>query len=51
MLDALGINQHHDGISGTAKQHVANDYAYRMFTSVEANNQIYARLIDDIVSS
>ena len=26
METALGILQHHDGVSGTAKQHVTNDY-------------------------
>jgi hypothetical protein len=28
--DALGVAQHHDGVSGTAKQHVADDYAKRL---------------------
>ena len=28
--DAMGIVQHHDAVSGTAKQHVANDYAKRV---------------------
>ena len=28
--DAMGIVQHHDAVSGTAKQHVANDYAKRI---------------------
>lgn len=28
--DALGVSQHHDAVSGTAKQHVANDYAKRL---------------------
>ena len=28
--DAIGVSQHHDAVSGTAKQHVANDYAKRL---------------------
>ncbi|XP_077246588.1 alpha-mannosidase-like [Tasmannia lanceolata] len=28
--DALGIAQHHDGVSGTAKQHTTNDYVKRL---------------------
>ncbi|CAK7334227.1 unnamed protein product [Dovyalis caffra] len=28
--DALGIAQHHDGVSGTAKQHTTNDYEKRL---------------------
>ncbi|EXC35339.1 Lysosomal alpha-mannosidase [Morus notabilis] len=29
--DALGILQHHDAVTGTAKQHTTNDYAKRLF--------------------
>lgn len=32
--DALGVAQHHDAVSGTAKQHVANDYAKRVQSGV-----------------
>jgi Alpha mannosidase middle domain len=28
--DALGVAQHHDAVSGTAKQHVSNDYSKRL---------------------
>ncbi|KAK1746267.1 lysosomal alpha-mannosidase [Skeletonema marinoi] len=28
--DAMGVVQHHDGVSGTSKQHVAYDYAKRI---------------------
>ena len=51
MLDTMGVTQHHDGITGTAKQHVADDYNFRVFNSTQANNKVYANLIDEIVKS
>lgn len=30
MMDAMGVYQHHDAVSGTARQDVANDYSYRL---------------------
>ena len=30
LADALAIAQHHDGVSGTEKQHVAADYTKRL---------------------
>ncbi|TRY82085.1 hypothetical protein DNTS_024091 [Danionella cerebrum] len=32
MRRAMGVAQHHDAVSGTEKQHVANDYARRLAT-------------------
>jgi alpha-mannosidase len=34
--DELGVVQHHDGVSGTAKQHVADDYSKRLQTGLNA---------------
>ena len=33
--DALGVSQHHDAVSGTAKQHVANDYSTRIQAGID----------------
>lgn len=32
---AMGVAQHHDAVSGTEKQHVANDYAKRLYIGRE----------------
>lgn len=45
MQDALGINQHHDAVTGTAKQAVADDYASRLFKGMERSNIEYSNLV------
>ena len=32
----MGIAQHHDAVSGTEKQHVADDYAQRLAQGIDA---------------
>ena len=32
----MGVVQHHDAVSGTEKQHVANDYAQRLSQGADA---------------
>ena len=45
MHDAIGINQHHDAITGTADQYVANDYASILFKAMKFNKQDYTNII------
>jgi hypothetical protein len=34
--EAMGVLQHHDAVSGTEKQHVANDYAQRLAEGIDS---------------
>ncbi|XP_058121283.1 lysosomal alpha-mannosidase-like [Anopheles ziemanni] len=36
LRDAMGVMQHHDAITGTEKQHVADDYARMLYEAFEA---------------
>uniref|UniRef100_A0AAG5DR73 Alpha-mannosidase n=1 Tax=Anopheles atroparvus TaxID=41427 RepID=A0AAG5DR73_ANOAO len=36
LRDAMGVMQHHDAITGTEKQHVADDYARMLYEAIEA---------------
>ena len=51
MMNELGVNQHHDAITGTAKQAVANDYARRLYQSMEQNNVEYNKLVADKIAA
>jgi lysosomal alpha-mannosidase len=35
LREAMGIMQHHDAVSGTEMQHVANDYARNLAKALE----------------
>jgi hypothetical protein len=43
----MGVSQHHDAITGTAKQHVSNDYATILYKAIEKNNIIYEEILND----
>ena len=49
MLDWLGVYQHHDAISGTAKQHVADNYMMHMQRSIDSSNKIYTKYLQQIL--
>ncbi|KAL2533932.1 Glycosyl hydrolase family 38 protein [Abeliophyllum distichum] len=42
LADALAIAQHHDAVSGTEKQHVANDYAKRLSIGYKEAEEVVA---------
>ena len=47
--DALGVVQHHDGVSGTAKQHVANDYSKRLQKGIDSVAAVTAAKLGRLV--
>jgi len=52
MLDWMGVYQHHDAVSGTAKQHVADNYVEHLSKSMAHNNQVYnAELLKNLAST
>lgn len=45
----LGLFQHHDGVTGTAKTHVMEDYGKRLARSVQATQSIVAASVAQIL--
>lgn len=41
----MGVAQHHDAVSGTSKQHVANDYAKRLTAGADVAFQTMGRIL------
>jgi lysosomal alpha-mannosidase len=49
LLNELGVNQHHDAVTGTGKQKVANDYALRLFKGMKQSDAQYSELMRENV--
>ena len=47
MLESLSIYQHHDAITGTAKQYVADDYSFRMQRSIDFSSKTYFKELSE----
>ncbi|XP_062548691.1 lysosomal alpha-mannosidase-like isoform X3 [Armigeres subalbatus] len=50
LREAMGVMQHHDAVTGTEKQHVANDYSRMLHEAIEAcgaNTQVALNQIAD----
>ncbi|CAK8687802.1 unnamed protein product [Clavelina lepadiformis] len=47
---AMGVAQHHDAVSGTSKQHVANDYAKRLYIGRESCKSVISEVISGSAS-
>ena len=50
MLDAMGIYQHHDAVSGTGKQAVAEDYSRILAMATSVNNVAYGEAVRHFVN-
>lgn len=49
--DALGVAQHHDAISGTGKQHVADDYSKRLQAGLNQASDHMTKALKDLMLS
>jgi alpha-mannosidase len=48
--EAVSLCQHHDSITGTAKQHVANDYHSRIYHGMEEAQKVVMHALSELVS-
>jgi hypothetical protein len=49
LLDQMGVVQHHDAVTGTAKQYVSNDYSFNLYKAEENSKSIYKKYLQDVV--
>ncbi|KAG0615017.1 hypothetical protein M758_5G008500 [Ceratodon purpureus] len=49
--EAVAILQHHDGVSGTERQHVADDYATRLATGAYEAGKVFNKALASLIST
>ena len=49
LREVMGVLQHHDAVSGTAKQHVTFDYAQRLSEGISQCQPVIARAYDTFI--
>uniref|UniRef100_A0A1X7VKL5 Alpha-mannosidase n=1 Tax=Amphimedon queenslandica TaxID=400682 RepID=A0A1X7VKL5_AMPQE len=50
LQQAMGVAQHHDAVSGTEKQHVADDYAKRLHVGEVECRSVMATVLNDLAA-
>uniref|UniRef100_A0ABM5FLY9 Alpha-mannosidase n=1 Tax=Pogona vitticeps TaxID=103695 RepID=A0ABM5FLY9_9SAUR len=51
LRQAMGVAQHHDAVSGTAKQHVTNDYAKQLSSGWDACQTVVSNALASIMGT
>ena len=49
LVENLSVLQHHDAVTGTSKQFVADDYVKKLWNGMQANTETYEEAMADAI--